>query len=121
MHHHRARPLWGWAGRRARCVGLTIVAIATTLPEIVTCVIASRKGHADLAVGTVVGSNLFNIILVMGITSLVQPVAMPTDGWLVLGIMWRISRKLEGKSHPVRVLRTFIPPSVASRGFGVFS
>ena len=69
-------------------VGLTIVAIATTLPEIVTCVIASRKGHADLAVGTVVGSNLFNIILVMGITSLVQPVAMPTDGWLVLGIMF---------------------------------
>ena len=68
-------------------VGLTIVAIATTLPEIFTCVIATRRGHADLAVGTVVGSNLFNIVLVMGITSMVHPVAVPTNGWWSLGAM----------------------------------
>ena len=68
-------------------VGLTIVAVATTLPEITTCVIAARRGHADLAIGTVIGSNLFNLMLVMGVTSLVSPVPMPTDGWLALGIM----------------------------------
>ena len=68
-------------------VGLTIVAIATTLPEIMTCVIASKRGHADLAIGTVIGSNLFNLVLVMGVTSLVNPVPMPNDGWLALGIM----------------------------------
>jgi cation:H+ antiporter len=65
-------------------IGLTIVAIATTLPEIITCVIASRRGHADLAIGTVVGSNLFNLSLVMGITSLVKPVQLPPDGWMAI-------------------------------------
>tara|TARA_Y100000589_G_scaffold329708_1_gene377079 strand:- start:4024 stop:5094 length:1071 start_codon:yes stop_codon:yes gene_type:complete len=69
-------------------IGLTIVAIATTLPEIATCVIAARKGQPDLAVGTVVGSNLFNIVLVMGITSIVHPVAVPASGgWWALGAM----------------------------------
>lgn len=65
-------------------IGLTIVAIATTLPEIMTCIIASRRGHADLAIGTVVGSNLFNILLVMGATSLVHPVVVPPDGWFAI-------------------------------------
>ncbi len=69
-------------------IGLTIVAVATTLPEIATCVIAARKGQPDLAVGTVVGSNLFNIVLVMGITSIVHPVPVPeTGGWWALGSM----------------------------------
>jgi len=68
-------------------IGLTIVAIATTLPEILTCVIATRRGHADLAVGTVVGSNLFNIVLVMGVTSIVHPVAIPDNGWWSLAAL----------------------------------
>ena len=61
--------------------------MSATLPEIATCVIASRHGHADLAVGTVVGSNLFNIVLVMGITSVIHPVAIPQYGWWALGAM----------------------------------
>jgi cation:H+ antiporter len=69
-------------------IGLTIVAIATTLPEIATCVIAARRGQPDLAIGTVVGSNLFNIVLVMGLTSMVHPVPVPaTGGWWALGAM----------------------------------
>jgi len=68
-------------------IGLTIVAIATTLPEIITCIIATRRGHSDLAVGTVVGSNLFNIVLVMGVTSIVHPVAIPGNGWWSLAAL----------------------------------
>jgi cation:H+ antiporter len=64
-------------------IGLTIVALATSLPELVTALIASRKGHDDLALGNVVGSNVFNLLLVLGLTSVVARVALPEslDGW----------------------------------------
>lgn len=69
-------------------IGLTIVAIATSLPEVVTAVIAARKGHADLAVGNVVGSNLFNILFVLGATATVGDVPLPGGrGWIDLGVM----------------------------------
>jgi cation:H+ antiporter len=60
-------------------VGSTIVAIATSLPEVVTTIIAAKKNHADLAVGNVVGSNIFNILFVLPITILVSPISVP-DG-----------------------------------------
>lgn len=59
-------------------IGLTIVAIATSLPELVTSLVAARRGHVDLAVGNVVGSNVFNLLLVMGVTALVSPVTLPS-------------------------------------------
>ncbi len=58
-------------------IGLTIVAVATSLPELTTCVIAVRKGHDDLAVGNIVGSNVFNLLLVLGLTSTITPVTVP--------------------------------------------
>lgn len=57
-------------------VGLTVVAVGTSLPELATSVVAARKGHADVAVGNVLGSNLFNILLILGVTSLVSPVSI---------------------------------------------
>jgi len=60
-------------------VGSTIVAIATSLPEVVTTIVAARKGHADLAVGNVVGSNIFNILFVLPITMLVNPITPPEN------------------------------------------
>lgn len=54
-------------------IGLTIVAVGTSLPEIVTTVIAAKKGHVDLAVGGVVGSNIFNMLLVLGASAIVRP------------------------------------------------
>ncbi len=56
-----------------RVVGLTVVAIGTSLPELVTSVVAAHKGETDIAVGNVIGSNIFNIFLVAGISSLVYP------------------------------------------------
>ena len=58
-------------------IGLTIVAVGTSLPEIVTSVIASLRGQRDIAVGNVVGSNLFNILCVLGLTGIISPGGIP--------------------------------------------
>lgn len=55
-------------------IGLTIVALGTSLPELVTSVTAAKKGNADIAIGNIVGSNIFNILFVIGTTALIIPV-----------------------------------------------
>lgn len=55
-------------------IGLTIVALGTSLPELVTSVVAARKGENDLAVGNVVGSNIFNILLILGVSATITPI-----------------------------------------------
>lgn len=60
-------------------IGLTIVAVGTSLPELTTSVIAARKGKADIAVGNVVGSNIFNILWILGTASLVRPIPFDTE------------------------------------------
>ncbi len=62
-------------GMDDRLIGLTIVAFGTSLPELVTSITAARKGQADIAIGNVVGSNIFNILFVVGTTALITPVA----------------------------------------------
>ncbi len=62
-------------------VGLTLVAVGTSLPELVTSVIAARRGQSDLAVGNVVGSNIFNLLLILGVSALVRPIPVPAGGW----------------------------------------
>ncbi len=68
-----------WLGLSDALIGLLIVAVATSLPELVTAIIACLKGHDDLAVGNVVGSNFFNLLLVLAVTATVAPVGVPTD------------------------------------------
>lgn len=62
-------------GMSQRFIGLTIVALGTSLPELVTSVMAARKGKADIAIGNIVGSNIFNILFVVGISAFIHPVA----------------------------------------------
>ena len=57
-------------------IGLTIVAIGTSLPELATSLVAALKKNADIAVGNVVGSNIFNIFTVLGISSLIKPLSI---------------------------------------------
>ncbi len=57
-------------------IGLTIIALGTSLPELVTSVVASKKGENDMALGNVVGSNIFNILLVLGLSSLLSPIKL---------------------------------------------
>lgn len=61
-------------GISERFIGLTIVAFGTSLPELVTSVTAARKGNADIAIGNVVGSNIFNILFILGTTALITPI-----------------------------------------------
>ncbi len=61
-------------GMSERFIGLTIVALGTSLPELVTSITAARRGKADIAIGNIVGSNIFNILFVVGTTALITPV-----------------------------------------------
>ena len=63
-----------YAGLSERFIGLTIVALGTSLPELVTSVTAAFKGNNDMAIGNIVGSNIFNILFVIGTSSLILPI-----------------------------------------------
>jgi len=66
-------------------IGLTIVAIGTSLPELITSIVASYKKEADIAIGNVVGSNIFNILGILGITALIIPISSVGLGYVDLG------------------------------------
>ena len=63
-------------------IGLTIVAVGTSLPELVTSLTAARRGHADVALGNVIGSNIFNILCILGVTALIKPLTADYAGML---------------------------------------
>lgn len=68
-------------------IGLTIVAVGTSLPELITSIVASIKKEADIALGNVVGSNIFNILCILGITAIIIPVSSAGISYVDLGIM----------------------------------
>lgn len=94
-------------GMSQTLVGLTIVSIGTSLPELVTSVVAARKNEVDMAVGNAVGSNIFNILMVLGISSAISPVALIRENiidivllmvfsvmvWIIAGTRKKIERK----------------------------
>lgn len=63
-------------GVSQRIIGLTVLAIGTSLPELFTSIIAARKGETDLALGNLLGSNIFNVLSILGITSIVHPLSV---------------------------------------------
>lgn len=72
-------------------VGLTVVAVGTSLPELATSVIAAAKGHGDIAVGNVVGSNIFNVLGILGTTAMIQPIRALGITNVDLGVMVLLS------------------------------
>lgn len=71
-------------------IGLTIVAVGTSLPELVTSIMAAIRGRSALALGNVVGSNIYNLFGILGVTAVIHPVAAPAeivafDNWVMLG------------------------------------
>lgn len=72
-------------------IGLTIVAIGTSLPELVTSVVASKKGENGIALGNVVGSNLFNIFFVLAFSASITPIAVGTESIIDLAVLIGIS------------------------------
>ena len=81
-------------------ISLTVVALGTSLPELATCLVAALRKDPDLAVGNIVGSNIFNVLFVLGGTSLIRPIEVAQsvinrDIWVMIGfaaiclpIMW---------------------------------
>ena len=74
--------LAGKLGMSELLISLTIVAVGTSLPELVTSVIASKKGESDIAIGNVVGSNIFNVFFILGITSTISPVSFGFESFI---------------------------------------
>lgn len=72
-------------------IGLTIVAIGTSLPELVTSITASRKGESEIAIGNAVGSCLFNILFILGMTSAIAPIAASSELMIDIGILTAVT------------------------------
>lgn len=66
-----------WLGYSEAVIGLTVVAIGTSMPELVTSVLAARKGQSDVAFGNIIGSNIFNLLGILGVTAIMFPFASP--------------------------------------------
>lgn len=95
------------AGVSESVIGLTVVAIGTSLPELIACIVAVLRKHADVALGNIVGSNIYNLLGILGITAIIKPIEVPAeiaafDIWVMLGVTglllvqlrsgWRLSR-----------------------------
>jgi len=95
------------AGLSETVVGLTVVAVGTSLPELATSIIAGRRGQVDIAVGNVVGSNIFNLLFVLGVSSTLAPVQVPESGLLDLGLLLALSALLLpfALTHQKRLVR----------------
>ncbi len=74
-------------GVSERIIGLTVIAIGTSLPELATSVVASVKNEGDMSIGNVIGSNIFNILAILGISALVQPLVSDAFSLLDFGMM----------------------------------
>ena len=74
-------------GVSEKIIGITIVSIGTSLPEFVTSVVAASKGESDIALGNVIGSNIFNILFILGISSVINPISIDNNLFLDIFIM----------------------------------
>ena len=63
-------------------IGLTIIAAGTSMPELATSVVAALKKRSDIAIGNIVGSNIFNILLILGVAGLIQPISTPEINYM---------------------------------------
>ena len=72
-------------------IGLTIIAAGTSLPELVTSIVAAKKGESDIAIGNIIGSNIFNILFVLGASSSIEPIGLTKDGVMDIGILLGVS------------------------------
>ncbi len=86
-----AKKIAGALGMTETLIGLTIVAAGTSLPELVTSVVAARKGETGLAVGNAVGSNIFNLLFILGISAVIHPVGVNVASVYDMGILFLAS------------------------------
>lgn len=111
-----ARTVAAAFGLSENLIGLTIVAMGTSLPELVTSVVAARKNELDMAVGNVVGSNVFNILMILGVASALSPIGFIMEnvidicvllGFSVLVWIFCAARKRLGKAEGAVMLLAY--------------
>ena len=101
-------------------VGLTVVAIGTSLPELITSVMAAKKGETDIAVGNVVGSNIFNILMVGGISSIIFPLPFaPTDPTTLKAVSFLPDGLIALGAVAILALFAYLPGHKLKRWHGV--
>jgi cation:H+ antiporter len=98
-------------------IGVSIVAIGTSLPEIVSSIMAARRGHGEMAIGNIFGSNIFNILMVLGITSIIHPLnisepihpdlMIATGITVLLLVLILFGKHLLGKKSGITLLSTY--------------
>lgn len=76
-----------WFGISENLIGLTVIAVGTNLPELVTSVVAVRKGEIDMAIGNLVGTNIYNIFLILGIAATINPIAISPASFMDIIIL----------------------------------
>ena len=74
-------------GLSEKIIGLTVIAIGTSLPELITSIMAIRKGHADIGIGNIIGSNIYNILMIMGVGAALGGVVIASDVYVDYAIM----------------------------------
>ena len=74
-------------GVSEKIIGLTVIAIGTSLPELITSIIAIRKGHSDIGIGNIIGSNIYNILMIMGVGATLGGVLITADVYVDYAIM----------------------------------
>ena len=74
-------------GLSEKIIGLTVIAVGTSLPELITSIIAIRKGHADIGIGNIIGSNIYNILMIMGVGATLGGVMIASDVYVDYAIM----------------------------------
>ena len=80
----------GW-GISQTVIGLTIVAVGTSMPELATSLVAAIRKHSDVAIGNIVGSNIFNIVGILGLCALIMPISAPGISLVDIGLMLAIA------------------------------
>ncbi|MBP9869487.1 calcium/sodium antiporter [Patescibacteria group bacterium] len=115
-------------GISERLIGLTVVAIGTSLPELLTSAVAASKGKADIAIGNVVGSNIFNVFWILGVSSILRPLPFSSgnlfDVFMAIGASFLLFLAMfVGRKHLLERWQSgaFIALYVAYVGFLVFT
>ena len=114
---YSAKVLARTMGMSETLIGLTIVAVGTSLPELVTSIVAARKGQTELAVGNVIGSNIFNLMFILGISASINPVTVNLAsvcdliillGVSVLTLFFSVSSRRIGRPEGIVMLAIYI-------------
>ena len=116
------------AGLSEFVIGLTIVGIGTSMPELVVSLAGALKGNADIAVGNIVGSNIFNALFILGFTALIRPISMTRDNvkatttrcqdWTALFSLYFSPLICTGPSSPERMRKLMVRRSRKTKNYG---